>query len=166
LLTAQCDNCLAYHVWVGDRFAHPQNLGGPPPNEDLPPDIAADYREAAAIVNLSPRGAAALLRLTIQKLCSHIVGEPVRDLDAAIGQLVREGLRTPVQQALDVVRVTGNNAVHPGQIDLTDDTAMAIALFDLVNLITEAMISEPRRIAEMFNDLPTGAREAIERRDG
>jgi hypothetical protein len=38
-----------------------------------------------------------------------------------------------VQQSLDIVRVIGNDAVHPGQIDLTDDIETATKLFVLIN---------------------------------
>jgi hypothetical protein len=62
--------------------------------------------------------------------------------------------------------VIGNNAVHPGQIDLRDDKATAIKLFNLVNLIVEAMIATPKHIEQMYEKLPSGALKAIEKRDG
>lgn len=72
-----------------------------------------------------------------------------------------------VQQALDVVRVVGNNAVHPGQIDFDDEdnADVAAALFDLTNLIVDKMITEPRTVEELYARLPQGALEAIVRRD-
>ena len=63
------------------------------------------------------------------------------------------------------MRVIGNNAVHPGQVDLKDDTDTAEALFGCVNLITDAMISQPKRIESLYSKLPKSAREAIDRRD-
>jgi len=68
--------------------------------------------------------------------------------------------------ALDAVRVIGNNAVHPGQIDLTDDVATATALFGLVNFISEKMISEPAEIKRLYDLLPAGALAQIQKRDG
>lgn len=127
--------------------------------------MRADYDEASAILDLSPRGAAALLRLVIQKLCAHL-GEKGRNLDEDIGSLAKKGLDTRVKNALDIVRVIGNNAVHPGQIDLRDDRATAEKLFGLVNLIVEVMISQPKHISDLYDSLPEGARKAIERRDG
>jgi hypothetical protein len=62
--------------------------------------------------------------------------------------------------------VIGNNAVHPGQLDLRDDSATAEKLFGLVNLIAEIMISQPKHVAQMYEALPSGALEAIARRDG
>lgn len=69
------------------------------------------------------------------------------------------------QQAFDVVRVVGNNQVHPGVLDIRDDQDIAISLFDLVNLIVEVMIAQPSRVDALFAKLPESARKAIEERD-
>jgi len=129
----------------------------------LPPEVKADFEEASRIVNLSRRGAAALLRPAIQKPCSTL--EPNKKLNEAIGSLVKKGLNVQIQQALDIVRVIGNNAVHPGEINLQDDKTTAVRLFELVNLIAEQMISQPKHVKAMFDSLPETAREQIERRD-
>jgi hypothetical protein len=112
----------------------------------------------------SPRGAAALLRLAIQKLCKEL-GESGPNLNDDIASLVRKGLDPRVQMALDAVRVIRNQAVHPGQIELRDDRTTAEALFDLVNLICEKMITEPRHVEAVYKKLPENARKAIEKRD-
>jgi hypothetical protein len=129
----------------------------------MPDDVRKEYEEAAAICQQSPRGAAALLRLAIEKLCKGL--EPEADsINKAIGNLVKKGVPGTIQQALDILRVTGNNAVHPGLMD-TKDTDVAEKLFPLVNLIVEYAISAPARIGEIYQTLPDGAREAIEKRD-
>lgn len=63
------------------------------------------------------------------------------------------------------MRVIGNNAVHPGSMDLRDDRATAESLFRLLNLIAEKMISDPKHVDEVYAMLPSGARAAIEARD-
>ncbi|MBY3067067.1 DUF4145 domain-containing protein [Rhizobium laguerreae] len=138
---------------------------GPPPNADLPEDILRDYREASTILDLSPRGAAALMRLCIQKLCKHL-GQPGENINADIKALVADGLDIRVQKALDAVRVIGNNAVHPGSMDLRDDRPTAESLFRLLNLIAEKTISEPKHVDEVYGLLPESARAAILARDG
>ena len=68
---------------------------------------------------------------------------------------------------MDVVRVVGNNAVHPGSLDMKDDTKTAHKLFALVNLIAEVMISQPKHVEAMYDSLvPEGAKDAISKRDG
>ena len=42
--------------------------------KDRMKDVREDYDEASTIIDLSPRGAAALLRLAIQKLCARVGG--------------------------------------------------------------------------------------------
>ena len=82
-----------------------------------------------------------------------------------IAALVADGLDPRVQQVLDIVRVVGNNAVHPGQIDLRDDRATAEMLFGFLNVIAEKTISVPKRIEEVYGALPEDARDAIAKRD-
>ncbi len=161
-----CEGCSDFQVWldVGRRMVVPDRVNVPAPNEDLSDDVRADYTEAASILARSPRGSAALLRLALQKLCVQL-GEKGDRINDDIKALVEKGLPVRVQQALDVLRVVGNNAVHPGQIDLRDDSATAGSLFNLVNLIAEDRITEPKRVEAMFAQLPVEARAAIEKRD-
>jgi hypothetical protein len=74
-------------------------------------------------------------------------------------------LDSEIQQALDAERVVGNNAVHPGQIDLRDDRSTAEKLFVLVNMIADRLVSQPRHVQEMFDALPENAKAQIEKRD-
>ena len=161
---SRCFNCMDVSIWIHDKLVYPQRGEAPPANPNLPDDIRRDYDEASSILDLSPRGAAALIRLAIQKLCKGL-GQPGKNLNDDIGKLVENGLDKRIQQALDAVRVIGNNAVHPGQIDLSDNRAAAESLFRLLNLIAEKMISEPKHVEEVYATLPEDALEAIERRD-
>lgn len=105
-----------------------------------------------------------MLRLAIQKLCVEL-GEKGERIDDDIASLVKKGLAPTVQKAMDTVRVIGNEAVHPGILDLKDDRDTATKLFKLVNIISEQMISNPKHVEEIYGRLPEGKRKAIEKRD-
>ena len=149
---------------IEDELASISPSDLPPPNPDLPDNITKDYKEAGTIVELSPRGAAALLRLCIQNLCIHL-GKPGENLYDDIGALVEDGLDERIQQALDTVRVLGNEAVHPGVLDLKDDRQTVKKLFGFVNEIAQEMITRPREKAELYNMLPENKRKGIDDRD-
>lgn len=161
---SKCFDCGKISLWAHRRLVYPETHLGPEPNPDLPADIRRDYEEASSIVNLSPRGAAALLRLGLQKLCVHL-GEKGKNLDDDIASLVAKGLDTLVQRMWDIVRVTGNEAVHPGEMNLQDDPDTVTCLFGLVNLIAEKMISVPTHVNAAYSGLPPSKLAAIEARN-
>ncbi|QIO47218.1 DUF4145 domain-containing protein [Rhizobium leguminosarum bv. trifolii] len=160
----KCFNCQEVAVWVGGVMTYPEPVTVSSANPDTPPEIMRDYDEARLIVQKSPRGAAALLRLAIQKLCKHL-GEPGKNINEDIASLVAKGLDDRIQKALDVLRVVGNEAVHPGTIDLNDDPNTAESLFKFFNLIVEKMISDPKMVDEVYASLPPDKLKQIEKRD-
>lgn len=160
----RCFSCKKFAAWIGCKMVYPGFTHEVMPAEDMPSDIRVDFIEAQGILSKSPRGSAALLRLCVQKLCKHL-GEEDKNIHRDIGELVRKGLDVRIQQALDIVRVVGNDAVHPGQIDLRDDLETANKLFTLVNLILDALITQPRMISGLFDNIPESKREEITRRD-
>jgi hypothetical protein len=143
---------------------YPDSSVAPLPNSDLPAEIAADFQEARSIVQRSPRGAAALFRLCIQKLCVHL-GEPGKNINGDIAALVKKGLNPKIQKSLDIVRVIGNESVHPGTIDLRDQPQTAVQLAILINIIADAMITQPKLVDELYGALPEAKREEIKKRD-
>lgn len=161
----RCMRCASFSVWINKTMVYPRILTAPTSNVDLSDDIKKDYEEARAILSDSPRGAAALLRVAIQKLCKEL-GQAGTNINDDIAALVKKGLPVPVQRSLDIVRVVGNNAVHPGQIDISDDVDTANKLFGLVNLITDIMISQPKHVENLYQSIvPENQRKAIEERD-
>lgn len=162
---SKCYNCRKHAVWVGQRLVFPGEKPGVIPNADMPEDIVQDFEEARSILNESPRGAAALLRLCVQKLCKFL-GEKGKNIDDDIASLVGKGLNPFVQKSLDVVRVIGNEAVHPGTIDLKDDRDTATKLLEIINLIADQMISHPKAIDHLYTQLPEAKRIAIDERNG
>jgi hypothetical protein len=164
LFISKCFSCNQLTVWRNDQILYPPSRYGEEPHPELPQDVKLDFEEARTILELSPRGAAGLLRLCVQKLCVHL-GESGGNINADIASLVAKGLPVEVKQALDVVRVIGNEAVHPGQIDLKDDRKTASQLFNIVNFITERMIAQPMKLKALHDGLPADKLEQIEKRD-
>lgn len=164
MFMSRCHSCEGFAVWIKDRIVWPAHSVKVEPHPDIPANLRDDFIEAADVVERSPRGSAAISRLMIQKLMIAL-GEKGENINDDIGALVKKGLEVEIQQALDVVRVVGNNAVHPGELDLKDDASTAMALLQLINLVVERRISTQKRIAEMFSNLPTGALNGIAKRD-
>lgn len=158
-----CSHCKNPTFWLQEKIIYPPTRSAPPANSDLPDDVSQVYEEAASIADQSPRAACALLRLAIEMLMRHL-GE-TGNINEGIKNLVKKGLDSKVQQSLDIVRVTGNNAVHPGEI-VFDDTTNFQALFGLINVIADTLITQPKRIQGIYDNLPENARKAIEKRDG
>ena len=159
-----CARCGEPSLWMKQQLFYPRDRVGPAPHGDMPEDVQSLYEEAREVSSTSRRSAAALLRLALQVLVDQLQPGP-GDINKKIGQLVRAGLDPQVQQAMDVLRVVGNNAVHPGQIDLDSDGELVPALFGLLNVIVEQVVARPRQLADLYGALPAGAQAAIARRD-
>lgn len=161
---SKCGHCYEYSIWFEERIIHPGIKVVEEPNDDLPKEVKADYNEAATILQDSPRAAAALLRLALQKLCKEL-GEKGENINADIASLVKKGLNPLVKKSLDSLRITGNNAVHPGKINFKEEPEKVRNLFNLINFIAEKMISEPRQIEKFYESLPAKEKKQVERRD-
>lgn len=167
------NNCITIHrclccgkkiIWIDDKYIFPE-IVAEEANQDMPESVKQLYNEAGLIYNKSPRAACALLRLAIDRLC-NCLGENDRDINKNIGALVNKGLPESVQKALDVVRVVGNKAVHPGQISFdVDNSSTATMLMHLLNIIVERMITEPQEIDLLYQGLPELVKESISKRD-
>lgn len=164
LALSSCDSCSNFCLWVDKQMVYPKNISVEAPNSDMNQDIQDLYKEASLILVDSPKGATALLRLSLQKLLEQL-GEK-GNMNQSIANLVQKGLSPKIQQALDIIRVVGNNAVHPGEINLDDNQEIAIKLFKIINIIAQDMITHPKEIENIYDDLlPDGAKEAIVKRD-
>lgn len=164
LFIHRCQCCGKKIIWIDNNYVYP-DIVAEEANQDMPETVKQLYNEAGSIYNKSPRAACALLRLAIDRLCNEL-GQTDKDINKNIGALVKKGLPQSVQQALDVVRVVGNKAVHPGQISFdVDDKGTAIMLMRLINIIVERMISEPNEINSLYQGLPESVKKSIENRD-
>lgn len=177
VVIAQCQACLRSSIWLKSQYPSEseeenyETLLYPKtstvdemPNPDMPSNVRKIFDEASLILDDSPRASAALSRLAIELLMDELEANG-KTLYNKIGDLVSKGLPKTIQQALDSVRVIGNNAVHPGTIDMTDNKDMAITLLKFINIIVENQITQPKLIDEAYSSLPTGVLKGIEQRD-
>jgi hypothetical protein len=165
LQAAHCTKCENYSFWLDEKMIYPKLSVAPLPIDEMPEDVKEDFNEARTIVNDSPRAAAALLRLAIEKLLPQI-GAEGKTIDQMIGYMVREkNLPVRIQKALDSLRVIGNEAVHPGELDLKDDINTALALFRVLNVIVHEMIIQPKEIDELYEMIPESKKTGINNRD-
>ena len=150
---AFCQNCFKCSIWENSELIYPKIGVVPTPSEDMPVNVKNDYNEARLIVNDSPRGACALLRLAVEKLLNHlnIKGD---NLDIRMDNLVKDGLPVEVQKALESVKFTGNKSVNPGEMDSDDDANIANVLFGILNFIVEDRITRPKEIKDIYNLIP------------
>lgn len=159
-----CQSCFNYHIWINSKMVTPEVSNIPMPLEDMPEKVKDIYNEARGVFSKSYKAATALLRLALEYLCDDLSAKG-KDVNEKIGYLVSRGLPIEIQQALDTVRIAGNNAVHPGVIDLEDNDTSAILLFEMLNLIVDNRIIQPLKIRKFYSALPEGSRKGIEKRD-
>ena len=146
------------------EMIYPDNGVASLPAEDMPDDVKEEYVEAARIFTRSPRGAAALLRLGLQKLCKHL-GQDGKNINTDIRNLAAQNIVPPlVVKVADTVRITGNNAVHPGEMSDEGDQ-VASKMFDLLNFIVKKSISEPKELEALYTLTPEGPRKDAEAKD-
>lgn len=157
-------------VLQNEKLIYPDAISGEAPEagQDMPDNVKKTYNEAAKILPISPRSSAALARVAVQELVNGL--EPKgKDLNEKIGIMVRErGLATEVEHLLDSVRVIGNNAVHPGQIDLSnaeEAKPIAIVILNEINQIVQTEITNKNSFKKVYDMIPESILKSIKDRD-
>jgi hypothetical protein len=164
---AFCQNCKEKSIWKDEKMIFPKKLTAPLSHKDMPESVKVLYEEARNISNDSPRAAAALLRVSLEKL-TEALGETGGTLNTRIGNLNKKGVPQKVIQSLDVVRIFANEGgSHAGEIDLSgeDNQEIVNSLFKLVNFIIEKTISENKQIDDIYGKIPQEKKDGILNRD-
>jgi hypothetical protein len=174
LHVSRCYNCKGFTVWVRDRLVFPVR-GDEPPDfvevdfeevaedvqetaEDVQHDdehvqnnaedveeVSEDFEEAAAVLNKSPRAAAALIRICIQNMMP-LLKETGQNLDERVASLVRKGLEVEIQQAMEVLQVIRKNPGQENHVDLRDEPAIATRMFEsLKEILERRMLKTPNQ---------------------
>lgn len=93
---------------------YPKSIQRNPPPSQVPEEFTKDYREAALIVNDSPKASAALSRRLLQHILREKAGANQRNLADAIKHVITQGnVPSHVSDPLHTLREIGNFAAHP-----------------------------------------------------
>jgi hypothetical protein len=144
-----CSKCKRYTVWLNDKIIYPDLSFAPWPTQDMPRDIKNAYLEARAVVTSSPKAASALLRMCLRSLMMHL-GESGKNIELDISNLIKKGLPKKFHRALWAAGVIGTRSTKPNEINFKDDVDTAIALFNLLNRIVEATISQQKKVKRLY----------------
>ena len=91
------------------------------------------------------------------------MGENKRKLDDNIANLAKRGLSTDIIKQMDILRVVGNKAVHPGYIELdVNNVYIAYELMRLLNSLVRNLITEKRQTDFLYGKLPESQRRINE----
>lgn len=159
------------------RIIYPQQIHTtqiPAPSKYMPEDVKKKYEEAANVFEISPRSAAALIRLTLELLLKRYLVNDGRkhSLNEMIGML---SANTPslVMEFMDLIRDKGNSEVHPeleklehewGDITREPDKDEILYLFKYINIIC-GLIGLSDKANEDFESLPEEKRLTITKRN-
>lgn len=167
MMLSECQACKRVAVWEHETLVHPTAISNAPQaSDDMPENVKEIYNEARAIAEVSPRAASALLRLCLEELLKHLnVAEG--KLDSMIGSLVEEGVEEELQQAMDILRLCGNDGIHRhiGEIDLSEHQDAKELLFKLINVAVKELITRPNYLKTIYSNMPENKRRGIDQRD-
>ena len=146
-----CIACNRTSIWVDGKMVYPLMSTGQPPHKDMPEAVKKIYEEARSVVSLSPRSAAALIRVLIEKLVKELRKTDKERLNKVIGRLKNEHFPGIFIECFNSVKtITNEGGAHAGRIDLRDEDGPEILdlLFHAANYIVEETI-------EHYNKLKT-----------
>ena len=147
----QCYACGRFSIWVNEKMAYPLVSTAPLPHEDMPKTVKKIYEEARSVAHLSPRAAAALLRVSLEEL-TKVLGEAEGNLHNRIRRLEEQGMSGAIIKNLHTVRIIANEVgAHAGVIALNNEDGPEIVdgLFFLVNVIVAETKARSRKIKEL-----------------
>jgi len=141
-----------------DMMVYPRNSKKEVPS-DVPGDIAEEFKEAAAVLETSPKASAALSRRIMQSLFHKHLCIKKKDLNAEIDEFVATS-KPPsyIAGTLHALRELGNNAAHPrtntvsGEI-IEVEPGEAEYMLDAIEALFDFIFVQPARQAAMKDKL-------------
>ena len=158
---SKCTHCESIVIWFEKNMLIPRGTVVQEPPEDIPDKIKEIYIEAGKIFNDSPRASGALIRLALELLLQSINKNNL-GLDKNINELIKSSIPDQLIKALTILRVNGNDVMHTGEIKIFEKKDDVAYLFDLFNMISEEMITRPKKLDEYYRKIPESKRKEIE----
>jgi len=130
-----------------------------PVSEEVPEEYASDYREAVAVLALSPKASAAMSRRILQQLLREKCGIAPSSLAKEIGEFTsRSGIPSYLSDAVDAVRNVGNFAAHPLKDTNTGsivdvENGEADWLLDVLDAMFDYVFVQPSRLEKRRTSL-------------
>jgi len=161
LLGVQCAHCKKYSYWLGGKMLWPAASTIEMPNPDMPEECRKLYLEARAIAGQSPRAAAALLRLCVEKFIPALGGTEKKLADGIQALIDNGKISQAEQEYLHICRLIGNDAVHPREISLSDSPEIVLPLFRFLNILVQRTISAEKERSSFIAGLPSNIQQKI-----
>lgn len=171
-----CYNCKRSIIWYlenkNPKMFFPKEVAIPP-EENMPENVKEIYEEASLILGDSPRASCALLRLALQELMKYLKenieiynGLKNRNIDEDIKEIINIGnfyqeQKETLKEAMNSVRLVGNKASHPSELDINDNPEIANILFEMINFIVEEIITKPKEMKEKLNKIKSAIDKKI-----
>ncbi|MCR8697523.1 DUF4145 domain-containing protein [Campylobacter sp. LMG 7929] len=142
-----------------------------PPEENMPENVKEIYEEASLVLGDSPRASCALLRLALQELMKYLKeniqiynGLKNRNINEDIKEIINIGnfyqeQKESLEEAMNSIRLIGNKASHPSELDINDNSEIANILFEMINFIVGEIITKPKEREERLNKLKSAIGE-------
>ncbi|HFZ5136831.1 TPA: DUF4145 domain-containing protein [Campylobacter jejuni] len=169
-----CFSCKRSMIWYlkdeNPKIFFPREVAIPP-EENMPGNVKEIYEEASLVLSDSPRAACALLRLALQKLMKYLKeniqiynGLKNRNINEDIEEIINIGnfyqdQKEMLEKAMNSVRLIGNKASHPSELDINDNPEIANTLFEMINFIVGEIITKPKEREERLNKLKSAIGE-------
>ena len=159
----KCHACDKYSIWINKKMVYPIESKIELPNEDMPEEIKKDFLEARNIVNMSPRGACAILRLALDKLLTYLEIEGDTLYSKITSYCENNNVDDRLTKAFHSIRIIGNESVHIGNLRMEDDIETAGILFSMLNFIVDETITKTRKINHIYSQLPENKTKKLDK---
>ncbi|EAH8622890.1 TPA: DUF4145 domain-containing protein [Campylobacter jejuni] len=169
-----CYHCERSVIWYlkdeNPKIFFPREVAIPP-EENMPENVKEIYEEASLVLGDSPRASCALLRLALQELMKYLKeniqiynGLKNRNINEDIKEIINIGnfyqeQKESLEEAMNSIRLIGNKASHPSELDINDNSEIANILFEMINFIVGEIITKPKEREERLNKLKSAIGE-------